>query len=663
VTELRLPPEDRALSPRTGWTRAHWEAVADHWLLTARQYASPAGGLITPPGRPSAAGIRSDGMEGFARSFLIAAALLAGRAEDPHDHAGWYASGLACAMEPGGPDRWGRAIGVGEIKHWNGTPQPIVEAANLAFGLAVSRARFWDGLPDKLREQIADWLAHHAAKHGSDNNWLLFTAVIEAFLRSVGFDVPGGHAQADVNRVESWYLGDGWYNDGPISAATGHGNRVDHYNSWVIQTFLWQWYQLTEQPAARRERFLSRLGEFAHSYALLFAADGSPLHQGRSLTYRHAVLGGLWAAGLAGVGGAAAGSTRRLASGVLRHFTGLGAGVEGAPALGWGATQFLPMCQVYSGPGSPYFAGMGFLGLAAPADHRLWTEPEQPQPAERMDTGCADAVPSKTVPTNAVLTNTVPTTTVRTLHAVGWVIQSGDGVVHIANHASDHIDDPDTENGDPHYASVGYSTHTAPGVGDAWTEAVDGQLALIDEWSRATRRAGLRGTATGEGWAASWYRPRFGPVDLPGARVITLSILHQGVELRANLVTAPEGWTAREGSFALAGARQPVAICESAGASVRSGDLSVDLVAMYGWTGTGVARFQGGNAFGEHSAVPYLTAEPAPGVPTVHVAVHRLGRAVSVPVPVTIDVTGDRLTAAWTDGRHDEFALGKLFET
>jgi hypothetical protein len=641
MNDLRLPSEDRDLSPWTGWTRTHWEAVADHWLLTARRHASPAGGLITPPGRPSAAGIRSDGVEGFARSFLLAAPLLAGQEADPNDHAGWYARGLAAAMASDGPDRWGRAISVSEIKQWNGTPQPIVEAANLAFGLAISRTRFWDQLDVTLRDQTAQWLTHHAVKHGSDNNWLLFTAVIEAFLVSAGYDVPGGHAQEDVDLFESWYLGDGWYNDGPISPTTRHGNRVDHYNSWVIHPFLWQWYQLSEQPAARRERYLGRLGEFADSYALLFAADGSSVHQGRSLTYRQAVLGGLWTAALAGVGSEAAGATRRLASGVLRRFTSdLGVGVDGPPSLGWSAEEFLPMCQVYSGPGSPYFAGMGFLGLAAPADHPLWTEAEQPQPSERAD--C-----------------------VRTLREVGWVIRSGDGVVQIANHASDHVVDPDTGRGEPYYASLGYSTHTAPGVGDAFTDGVDGSVALVDEWGRAARREGLRGTATGEGWAASWFRPRMGGVDVPGAHVVSLSVLHQGFELRAHLVTAPAGWTVREGSFAVAGARKPYAdegIADSGeGISVHGGDVTVDLVPLQGWTGSGVARHRGGNAFGEHSATPYLTAEPVPGLPTVYVSVHRLGRSVSALVPVTVAVADECLVATWSDGRRDEFVLGELF--
>ncbi|MFD0428911.1 hypothetical protein ACFQ60_17015 [Streptomyces zhihengii] len=39
---MQLPPEDRALSPRTGWTRAHWEAAADGMLAAVRPYAAPA---------------------------------------------------------------------------------------------------------------------------------------------------------------------------------------------------------------------------------------------------------------------------------------------------------------------------------------------------------------------------------------------------------------------------------------------------------------------------------------------------------------------------------------------------------------------------------------------------------------------------------------------
>jgi hypothetical protein len=100
----------------------------------------------------------------------------------------------------------------------------------------------------------------------------------------------------------------------------------------------------------------------------------------------------------------------------------------------------------------------------------------------------------------------------------------------------------------------------------------------------------------------------------------------------------------REGSFALA-----------------DEELTVDLVPLHGWSGSGTAHFEGGNAFGEHSMVPYLTAEPEPAVPTVYVSVHRLGRTASIPIPVTVEVSGDRLSAEWSDGRRDSFSLNELF--
>ncbi|MYV67598.1 DUF2264 domain-containing protein, partial [Streptomyces sp. SID2131] len=85
---MPTPPEDRALSPYTGWTRAHWEAAADRLLLGVRPFASPRHGLIGLPGpRPSWSGPRSDGLEGWARTFLLAALRVAGdRGADPHGH-------------------------------------------------------------------------------------------------------------------------------------------------------------------------------------------------------------------------------------------------------------------------------------------------------------------------------------------------------------------------------------------------------------------------------------------------------------------------------------------------------------------------------------------------------------------------------------------------
>ena len=88
-------PADPRLSPYTGWTRAHWEATADRMLLAVRPYASPGNALVSLPGPASRSGAWSDGLEGFARTFLLAAFRLAGDGgRDPHGLAGWYAAGL-----------------------------------------------------------------------------------------------------------------------------------------------------------------------------------------------------------------------------------------------------------------------------------------------------------------------------------------------------------------------------------------------------------------------------------------------------------------------------------------------------------------------------------------------------------------------------------------
>lgn len=214
-----------------------------------------------------------------------------------------------------------------------GITQPAVEAANLAFALALCREQVWDQLADSMRERLADWLGHHARlRVWQHNNWLLFPAVIEAFLESVGIPVEGGHGEENVERVESWYLGSGWYNDGPSAAP---GRNIDYCNSWVFQPFLWQWYSLRGETGPRVERFRARLAEFAASYALLFGGDGAPLHLGRSLAYRHAVLGGLWTAGLAGVDvpGLNPGAVRGIAGRTPGYFRRLGVDGAEAPSL------------------------------------------------------------------------------------------------------------------------------------------------------------------------------------------------------------------------------------------------------------------------------------------------------------------------------------------
>lgn len=128
----RLPPDDLELSPLTGWTRAHHLAVVDGLLAGAQRHASPGRARISPPGRPSWSGPDSDGLEGFARTFLLLALRVAG--EDGDDPAGLlkrYAEGLVHGTDPDHPEAWPRLGG--------DCRQAAVEAGSLAFGLHVTR--------------------------------------------------------------------------------------------------------------------------------------------------------------------------------------------------------------------------------------------------------------------------------------------------------------------------------------------------------------------------------------------------------------------------------------------------------------------------------------------------------------------------------------------
>jgi hypothetical protein len=642
--QLPLPERDHRLSPYTGWTRAHWEAVADHWLATTRQYASPGGARFALPGRASYSGPDSDALEGFARTFLLAAARIAGAPQsDPAALrlAEQYGRGLAAGTDPDGPEYW--LPGEDCIPLQRRRTQPTVEAANIALALHLSRGRLWDRLDPAVQQRIADWLDHHARLEVWPNNWLLFSAVIAAFLESTGRDAPD---RTDaVRRVESWHLGEGWYTD-------GWQRNIDHYNAWVIHPFLWAWYDLVgaDRDPAAAALWRGRLDSFLHSYPRLFGSDGAPVHQGRSLTYRTATLAPVWLGAMLDLGPLAPGAARRLASGTLAHFTEQGVGTAGPLPLGWFG-EHLPMVQSYSGPGSPYFAGLGFLGLALPADHPVWIAPEQAQPSETVDAAFS-------------------------LPGPGWLVHSsaGDGIVRLVNHGSDHAYEtpPGSDPDDPHYAKFGYSTRTAPGTGPGAAGEEDNRFALLDDHGRPSRRGPILAHRAAGPIAGSVHRPQRDGTPLPGARCVTVSLVDGPYELRCHLLTAPGAYAVREGGHAVAADAPPGAGTTAEGlAWVRREDgFTAALLPVHGYPhgAAGVVRQRNANALGSHAAVPVLVGSHDAGAGSdLHVAVHLLAPTADPFDPdalarelhsaAAVTVSGTTVTVGWRAGRTDSVDL------
>ncbi|MFJ1622501.1 DUF2264 domain-containing protein [Streptomyces sp. NPDC088190] len=625
---LHLPPPDRLLSSRTGWTRAHWEATADRMLDALVPYATPGFAQYRLPGRGSWSGVVSDGLEGFARSFLLAACRIAGAggAVDPA-LTERYAAGLAAGTDPGSGEAW---------PELTDCSQQMVEAASVAVALHETRPWIWDRLDARVQERVVDWFSGFVGGRTWDNNWRLFQVVSEQFLASVGAPYSRSDIESNLDRIEDWYVGDGWYTD-------GDGRNFDYYIGWAMHLYPLLWSRIAGgDDGGRTEVYRQRLSRFLEDYPHFFGSDGAPVHQGRSLTYRFAALAPVWMGALADCTPLAPGLTRRLASGTMRHFAERGVPDErGLLTLGWYDT-FLPSTQPYSGPASPYWASKGFLGLLLPADHAVWTARELPLPIEESDQYTA-------------------------LPAPGWLLHGtrDDGIVRLINHGSDHNPpfdesaDPSEGTDDPHYARFAYSTATAPEAAPhAVARSIDNHLALVAPDGTPSPRRRIHPLRCEDRVAASWYAARLPGDDHP-YRIETTSVLHGPWEIRVHRVEAPEGVVVREGGHAVSHATSPFALSGPDWALARTADgLSSALVALHGWDGgtepAAVARDVQSNAYGPHSAIPYLRSGPHPGGRSVHVSLVALSRDTLHPEAlrdaVRVRVGADSVALTFLDG-------------
>ncbi|MER7195015.1 DUF2264 domain-containing protein [Streptomyces flaveolus] len=609
---FELPTEDRALSPYTGYSRAHWEAVADGLLWAAWRWSTPGCALLDLPGRPSRSGVRSDGLEGFARTFLAAAFRVAGAGgDDPHGWLDRYARGLASGTRTPGRD---------DTESWplildhEVQGQPMVESASVALGLRLTAPWLWKNLDAGVQDRVEEWLRGALRHVPAPNNWYLFPYTVAGFLESVG----RGDAETSAARqralelMEGWYRGEGWYAD-------GDGRAFDHYNGWALHL-----YPVLDAhlggDSGLAARYGDRLRAHLDGFASMFGADGAPLHFGRSLSYRFAASSAVGLGALTGHTPLTPGASRRLASGSLRYFLERGALTDdGLLSLGWHGAHEATL-QTYSGPASPYWASKAFVSLLAPAGHPLWTAVEEPAPVEEADRVLA-------------------------LPAPGLLVQStrGDGIVRLHNHGSDHVRPHEGESAaedDPHYGRQAYSTRTGP---TALGNVADNHLSVEVNGRRSVRRRihplGA-GHGDGWGWAASWHRPVFagGPPMVPGLRVESVTVARGPYELRVHRVTG-----------APAGAR----LTHTGWATGPDEPLVSALHGLHGWGPEPEAvRAPQGTAYAPWAEVPRLSGDA--GGTSLHVCLAALtgepgpGPLADAVTEVVTDGTG--VEVVWADG-------------
>jgi hypothetical protein len=332
------------------------------------RHAIPGYSRVQFGGARSFNGYSVDGLEGFARTGpLLAAWIYSGR-EGSGAWVEMLRAGIVQGVDPHSRQYWG------DIRDYD---QRIVEAADIARILWLTKASIWDALGDEQKQMIRTWLSSATTKRTPLNNWILFPVVVSVVLANLnGADAADllARAHAAFAGYRKFHLDQGWFYDRP------HG--VDFYNTWGIAYDLF-WIHAVD-PTFEPDFIVEALVKSAELTQYLISPQGIPI-MGRSICYRTAVPVPLIAATFLGSGRFPAGRAVRGLDVVWRYFVAHGSLRDGALTQGYFAAdpRFL---DLYSGTGS---CGWGLRSLVLafmhPAGDEFWTAAEQPLPVEESD--------------------------------------------------------------------------------------------------------------------------------------------------------------------------------------------------------------------------------------------------------------------------------------
>lgn len=161
--------------------------------------------------------------------------------------------------------------------------QTLVDAAFFAQGLLRSKDQIWPQLDQTTQARIIRELKDTRKFTPGQNNWLLFSAMVEAGLLQFTGECEMKSIQYAFDKHEEWYKGDGWFGD-------GKDFHLDYYNSYVIQPMMIDILSLLKErklPGGERyELALKRIVRYAVQQEKLISPEGTYPVLGRSMSYR-----------------------------------------------------------------------------------------------------------------------------------------------------------------------------------------------------------------------------------------------------------------------------------------------------------------------------------------------------------------------------------------
>lgn len=272
--------------------------------------------------------------------------------------------GLKNAVDPNSPDK------LNFTKH----AQPIVDAAYLAHAFLRAPEALWEPLDDVTKQRYIESFKVLRDRTGAYNNWLLFAGLTEAFILQQGDKADPFRMKIAKNKIQEWYVGDGWYSDGSKFS-------MDYYNSYVIHPMMVEMLEIlkTRNLATEEEyvQAMDRMIRHAEYCERIIGPDGRYPAFGRSVTYRSAAFQSLADVALhEKLPEFIKPAQVRCALTAVHH--NLYDGDQNFDENGWlvlGFNGHQPeAADTYTSTGSLYMATLSFLPLGLPADNPFWTD-------------------------------------------------------------------------------------------------------------------------------------------------------------------------------------------------------------------------------------------------------------------------------------------------
>ena len=281
-----------------------------------------------------------------------------------------YRRGLSAGTDEENPEYWGEC---------GSFDQRFVEMAAISYGIMFAPSVVWDPLSEREKKNLAGYLSKINEHPLPVCNWILFAVLVNIALKKAGMPYSEKMLKEYLEGLETFYLGEGWYQD-------GDSGQKDYYVSFAIHFYSLVYARVMEgEDPVRAKRYRDRAREFAGQFVYWFDRDGDALPFGRSLTYRFSQVSFFSACLLAGVEpfplpvmkGLIA---RHLISWMKRPIFDR----EGILTIGYGYPNLI-MAERYNAPGSPYWGMKTFALLMLPDEHPFWQAQAAPLPELEPD--------------------------------------------------------------------------------------------------------------------------------------------------------------------------------------------------------------------------------------------------------------------------------------